>query len=528
MSQFVTAEEPRLQDDSLVRLDGMGGATSEAFVREVAGHKVFVKFLKREYAADPLYRALFKKEYAIGSRLHHKGIVRYEALHEETDGVWIEQEFVAGETLNRKLESDPKYFCRGTRLEDFTMQLLSVLEYLHFNKIVHLDINPGNLMLRQVDGALTLLDLGFCYTDEYGSILGRTDAFAAPEQFGDAGSRVDCRTDLYAVGMILKTIKVSAYPGRRLPRRLERLMDRCLQEDKEKRPASAEECMRMLRRSKIVSRLSCAAAAVAVLAAAVVLLVHRNSPVFRDANDVLYRIVSEKNRTCWAVGHVQDPDDEHIVYMRSEVPYRGKTYKVTEIGPMAFIDRPDMESVYIPEGITKVAESAFRRDSLISVLTIPESVDYIGQRAFADMVALRIVKLPSSLKRLESETFFDCNSLRRISIPDGVEFIGRDCFVSCWALEDVHLPDSLKVLDRGVFYNCTALRTLSIPAGVKSVGEYAFMNCPSLTDIYIAAPVPPTATTLFDRGGITLHVPAGSAEAYSADPAWNIARIVED
>lgn len=527
MSKFISQDSP-LENSAFVPLKGRCGSTCDAFVKELSGQKFFIKRLKPDLENDPVYRAFFKKEYEIGSSLHHKGLAHYEEFHVGNDGVWIEQEYVVGETLSQRLEKDPGYFCKSGSLEKFTVQLLSVLEYLHFNKVIHLDINPNNIIFRKVDDSLMLLDLGFCYTDQYSRLIGRTDAFAAPEQYVDAANNVDCRTDLFAVGMILKTIKTISFPGKRLPLRFDRLMRKCLQQKKEDRPVSAEECMRMLRKDKIASMLVCSICAVVAAILCLVPVLRKSSLQFRDANDVMYQIVSRENQTCWAVGHVQDPDDEHTAYLRSEVPYKGKMYRVTEIGPMAFQGRSDMESIYIPEGIVKVAESAFRYDSLMTTISIPESVTFIGQRAFANMVSLKVVKLPSGLKRLESESFFECNNLQRINIPSGVEFIGRDCFVSCWNLTDVQLPDSLKILDRGVFYNCTSLQQISIPAGVNTIGEYAFMNCPSLTDIYIYAKVPPTSISLFDRHGITVHVPAVSADLYSTDPVWSAQGIVGD
>ena len=74
------------------------------------------------------------------------------------------------------------------------------------------------------------------------------------------------------------------------------------------------------------------------------------------------------------------------------------------------------------------------------------------------------------------------------------------------------------------FYGCSGLTAVTIGSGVTSIGWFAFDDCPNLTDVYCYAEnVPETDSSAFMDfliASATLHVPAGSVDAYKATEPW--------
>ena len=102
------------------------------------------------------------------------------------------------------LKNHPTYFEDAEHFDKFVGQLLSALQYLHDNQVLHLDLKPENIMLTRIGCDVKVVDLGCCYSDTFVDSTGYTTQYAAPEQL--AGRKVDVRTDIYAVGKILELL----------------------------------------------------------------------------------------------------------------------------------------------------------------------------------------------------------------------------------------------------------------------------------------------------------------------------------
>ena len=103
-------------------------------------------------------------------------------------------------------------------------------------------------------------------------------------------------------------------------------------------------------------------------------------------------------------------------------------------------------------------------------------------------------------------------------------------------LTSITIPNSVTTIGRCPFYDCTALTSLTIPSSVTTIKADAFEGCDNLTSITVESRTPislpdgdpfPTISYLVDR--ITLHVPAGTKQAYKAAQYWTrVNNIVED
>ena len=458
------------------------------------------------------------------------------------DGVCMLIDYVAGKSLKEFLISEPEYFLSEKNLRRFLNQLLKGLDYLHSHQIVHCDLTTSNILLTQVDKSVKILDLGFCYTDSYSTLTGKTDEFAAPEQFIGSSDEIDQRTDIYALGKILEKIENEAYipAGQHLPRRIEKLKNKCLNRDKSDRPQYAKECMNMLasmRRRHIISMqilfvlglilFCCINDSARKVISYTAKNIHLTSYDIADLHGNKYRILSEKDSTCQAIGHkhISEKASANLI-LEPKVTHFGKTYRVISIATSAFEYDTLLRSVFIPEGIEDIGPRTFKACKKIISLTLPDTMKNLGEDCFSNNTTLERVVLPNGLGTLENNMFENCTSLKDIIIPEGIETIDRDCFVNCRSLSYIKPPATLKTISRGVFYNCSALKEITIPASVTTIGDYAFLFCNSLTDIYNLAETPQIVAEIFNQEHLTIHVPAGSVDDYRTTPPWNMYDIV--
>ena len=252
------------QQDSLKESLPVSGFMCEAYRVKIYGKLHFLKKLKPEHEDNILFREALRKEFEIGFRLEHPNIVRYVSFHDDE----ILMEYVDGEDLLAFLKNHPTYFEDAEHFDKFVGQLLSALQYLHDNQVLHLDLKPENIMLTRIGCDVKVVDLGCCYSDTFVDSTGYTTQYAAPEQL--AGRKVDVRTDIYAVGKILELLPHH-------PTIYNKVIKRCLDKNPQNRYQTIAELQKALsvrnyNKKKIVAAVSI------VFAVSIVLLLALATP----------------------------------------------------------------------------------------------------------------------------------------------------------------------------------------------------------------------------------------------------------
>jgi Flp pilus assembly protein TadD len=207
----------------------------------------------------------FEREARAIAALNHPHIC---TLH-DVGPDYLVMEYLDGETVAERLR-------RGKLSMEETLryggQIASALAAAHGKGIIHRDLKPGNIML--VQSGAKVLDFGLAKMDQDDAPLTASHAvmgtpgYMAPEQ--RAGKPADARTDIYSLGCILCETSTGARPGsgpRAPSRRLEAIVNRCLEQDPEDRwqsVAELEHALTALNRPAPQWKTS-AAAAVAVL-----------------------------------------------------------------------------------------------------------------------------------------------------------------------------------------------------------------------------------------------------------------------
>ena len=184
------------------------------------------------------------------------------------------------------------------------------------------------------------------------------------------------------------------------------------------------------------------------------------------------------------------------------------------------------QSTIIPNSVTSIGNSAFRRCASLTSIEIPNSVTSIGSEAFSGCSSLTSITFGdnSQLTSIGSEAFSGCSSLTSIEIPNSVTSIGYYAFSGCSSLTSIEIPNSVTSIGDNAFSYCSSLTSIEIPNSVTSIGDYAFWGCSSLRVIKCyAESVPETGYDIFGScpSDMIILVPANSVDDYKAIYPWN-------
>ncbi len=202
----------------VIRRLGAGGM-AEVFLAKKRGAEgtfkvLVVKRILPTFGASRRFRSMFVEEAQLATRLNHPNVVQvYEFYDSGDEGQLLAMEYVEGPDLGKLMASAKE---RGTRIPAWISAWIIAeaakgLHYAHERKdegggpleIVHRDVSPQNVLL-SFDGSVKIADFGIAsaklFVEEQGVLKGKF-GYMSPEQA--RGERIDRRSDLYALGVIL-------------------------------------------------------------------------------------------------------------------------------------------------------------------------------------------------------------------------------------------------------------------------------------------------------------------------------------
>lgn len=151
---------------------------------------------------------------------------------------------------------------------------------------------------------------------------------------------------------------------------------------------------------------------------------------------------------------------------------------VTTISEGAFQSCRSLEAVYIGNSVTVIGKDAFLQNSNLGKVVLGNSVSEIGNSAFAYCFQLSEINIPSSVRVIGDSAFFQCKALSKITLSDNLEKIGNSVFFQC-GIEEIVIPDKVKEIEMNAFCGCSSLKKVTIGSSVETIGN-AFAECTSL------------------------------------------------
>ena len=91
-------------------------------------------------------------------------------------------------------------------------------------------------------------------------------------------------------------------------------------------------------------------------------------------------------------------------------------------------DCDSLESVYLPDHITKIGAWGFSGDVSLKMIRWSKNLKSIGYAAFENCNSLTKVKLPGKVREIEERAFHWCAGLKKITLPDSVAYVGDRAF----------------------------------------------------------------------------------------------------
>ncbi len=191
------------------------------------GREVAIKVLPEAVAGDPERLARFEREARTLASLNHPGIVTIFEVEEAGGTRFLAMELVEGDSLDTLLVPGGLPL---PRFDAIALPLAEALSAAHERGIVHRDLKPGNVMVTG-DGRVKVLDFGLAKLENApsdpnlsstptesradltseGQVFG-TLAFMSPEQA--RGARVDARSDVFSLGVVLYQMLTGERPFR--------------------------------------------------------------------------------------------------------------------------------------------------------------------------------------------------------------------------------------------------------------------------------------------------------------------------
>lgn len=183
-------------------------------------------------------------------------------------------------------------------------------------------------------------------------------------------------------------------------------------------------------------------------------------------------------------------------------------HPVVSLGRCAFVTNSVMTDVSMPDSVTAIGFGAFEGCLNLHHVRFSPNLTKIGFRAFARCEQLEEAILPDGIAQLEEGVFNGCRALHTLYLPTALKIIGRNAFLGCNGLTEIVIPDGTERIEAQAFSGCGNALSLTLPTSLTEIGSDAIQGCGRLEHFHVPALLQPNIRDL--RVGYGLMVQDGA------------------
>ncbi len=184
-------------------------------------------------------------------------------------------------------------------------------------------------------------------------------------------------------------------------------------------------------------------------------------------------------------------------------------YQVTAIGKDAFKKNTLLGVITIPNAVISIGSAAFAECSNLSYVVLPKGLQAMGAFAFYNCDQLTEIEIPKSLKETTNDyypdyhygyvdgPFYGCDGLKKIVFEEGTTKVANGLFAYCLGIEEITIPDTVTMIGNNAFGDCVSLRTVRFGTGVTEIDKNAFIRDKQIAEITMTDSITKVASGVF-------------------------------
>ncbi len=213
MNDLITKGQKINDRYEIIKSIGEGGMANVYLGQDtILDRKVAIKVLRGDLSNDEKFIRRFQREALSASSLSHPNIVEMYDVGEDNGNYYIVMEYIEGKTVKQLLKKRGKLTVREA--VDIMLQLTDGMAEAHDSYIIHRDIKPQNIMIRE-DGTIKITDFGIAMAlnstqlTQTNSVMGSVH-YLPPEQASGKGSTI--KSDIYSMGILFYELLTGTLP----------------------------------------------------------------------------------------------------------------------------------------------------------------------------------------------------------------------------------------------------------------------------------------------------------------------------
>ena len=135
-----------------------------------------------------------------------------------------------------------------------------------------------------------------------------------------------------------------------------------------------------------------------------------------------------------------------------------------------FWECPSLTNIIIPDIVEIIGRNVLFGETILNGIKLPETIKILNNNTFIEHDVNSII-IPNNITKINDFAFKNCDLIENIIIPDSVTSIGESAFFGCSKLSNIIIPNSIIEIGEYAFGFCSSLTNVTIPNIQTSIGK---------------------------------------------------------